>query len=239
MSKYLFYKSQSEIGVDEAGRGPLIGRVYTAAVYWDYDVIIPNDIIINDSKKLTGHNIKKSAAFIKKHAKSYSINYSTEDEIDQLNILQATMKSMHESIKGCMTIKKICHKYDKETKKIKTSTTANQLKNDDITLLIDGTYFKKYPDINHICFKGGDSLYLSIACASILAKNARDEYIAELCDSYLLLDEYYGTRSNKGYGAKKHMDAIITYGISKFHRKSFAPCKAQLKRDILYDGIIT
>ena len=97
-------------------------------------------------------------------------------------------------------------------------------------LLVDGHYFQAYVDedgmnIPHTCVEGGDNEYISIAAASILAKVEHDKYIEEMCDKYENLDEFYGLRSNKGYGTKKHMEGIKKYGISEWHRKSFRPCQ--------------
>jgi ribonuclease HII len=211
----LSYKTSDiiEIGVDEAGRGPLFGRVYTAAVNWDNSVVIPNDIKICDSKKLKKKDIDKSYDFIIKNAKNYSITYSTEQEIDELNILQATMKSMHKSI----------------TNVINNIKGDNILKDKELLLLIDGTYFNKYKlndkIINNLCIKGGDNKYISIACASILAKYTRDKYIEDLCTIHPELEVKYKILSNKGYGTAYHMNGIKTHGITEFHRKSYKPCQ--------------
>ena len=196
-----------EIGVDEAGRGPLFGRVYTSAVIWNNEIIIPDNIKINDSKKLKHVDIVNSAKFIMNNALCYSIDYSDENEIDKINILQATMNSMHKSINNIIN-------------------NINNIKEDnkEFLILVDGTYFNKYKDINHKCIKGGDGKYLSIACASILAKYSRDLYIEELCNENPDLNEKYKINSNKGYGTKAHMDGIKKYGITKYHRKSYKPC---------------
>ena len=198
-----------EIGVDEAGRGPLFGRVYTAAV------ILPKDDSFDhskmkDSKRFTSKKkINEVAEYIKQHAIAYAITYSTEKQIDDTNILKATMDSMHRSI--------------------------NQILKDEANthLLIDGNYFKPiyYDDsetmthVEYSCIEKGDNTYSAIAAASILAKTERDKYIEELCEQHPELKERYGIHTNMGYGAKKHMDGIKEFGATEWHRLSFAPFK--------------
>ena len=197
-------KDCMEAGVDEAGRGPLFGRVYTAAVILD-DTF--DHSRVKDSKKFTSKKkIKEASDYIKEHAISWSITYADEKVIDEINILKATMKSMHESIMSL-------HKKPEH-------------------LLIDGNYFKpivqvideKLVHMPYTCVEKGDNTYTSIAAASILAKVARDEYILDLCEKHPELKEY-GIDKNKGYGAKIHMEAIKKYGITEWHRKSYKPCK--------------
>ena len=200
-----------EIGIDEAGRGPMFGRVYTASV------LLPNESTFDhsrmkDSKKFTSKKkIKECSDYIKQHALAYSITYQEPDVIDKINIREATLLSMHNAITN--VIKHI------ESKK-------------DILLLVDGNDFKpymyydnSYNNINHITIKGGDNLYTSIAAASILAKVERDEYIEKLCEGNELLNQYYGISTNKGYGTAIHMEGITKYGITNLHRKSYGICK--------------
>jgi ribonuclease HII len=212
---YLENPNVSEIGVDEVGRGPLLGRVYTAAV------ILPKDDSFDhskmkDSKKFhSKQKIQEVAEYIKENAIAWSVSYEDEKTIDEINILQATQKCMHKCI-------------------------AEVLKNGSrkphqIQLLIDGNYFnsyteynhskKKFDALNHVCVEGGDNKYSCIAAASILAKVARDAYIEELCAENPELSERYNIDSNKGYGAKKHLDGIKEHGITKWHRKTFGICK--------------
>jgi ribonuclease HII len=202
-----FMKDCLEAGVDEAGRGPLFGRVYTAAVILDQTF---DHSRVKDSKKFTSKKkIKEASDYIKEHAVSWSITYADEKVIDEINILKATMKSMHESILGL-------HKKPEH-------------------LLIDGNYFKpivqvideKLVHMPYTCVEKGDNTYTSIAAASILAKVARDEYILDLCEKHPELKQY-GIDKNKGYGAKIHMEAIKKYGITEWHRKSYKPCKSVL-----------
>ena len=190
-------KNKYEIGIDEAGRGPMFGRVYTAAV------LLPNEenfdhSRMKDSKKFTSKKkIKECSDYIKENALAYSITYQEPEVIDKLNIREATLLSMHNAITN--VIKHI------ESKK-------------DIVLLVDGNYFKpymyfdiSYNNINHVTIKGGDNLYTPIAAASILAKVARDEYIDKLCEKYNKLNELYGISTNKGYGTSIHMEGITNH----------------------------
>jgi len=209
-----------EIGVDEVGRGPLFGRVYTAAV------ILPKESEdgentfdyskMKDSKKF--HSKKKlieAAEYIKENAIAWSVSYEDEKVIDEINILQATQRSMHTCI----------------TQLIKQQAQEYQ----HVKLLIDGNYFKPLvlynptkqmlEPIDFVCVEGGDNKYSAIAAASILAKVARDTYIEELCVEHPTLSEHYNIDSNKGYGAKKHIEGIKEHGITPWHRKSFGICK--------------
>jgi ribonuclease HII len=199
-----------DIGVDEAGRGPLLGRVYSAAV------ILPKENfkheLMKDSKLIKSEKkMNEIAKYIMENAKAWQVAYCTEEEIDTLNILQATQKCMKMCIEEVLISPKI---------------------KENVILLIDGNYFKhdnlilKYKNLKEIhCIKGGDNSYTCIAAASILAKCARDNYIKHLCQEYPELDEKYNISKNKGYGAKKHMDGIKEFGITRWHRKSFKPCK--------------
>ena len=214
-----------EIGVDEAGRGPLFGRVYTAAV------ILPKDegfdfSKVKDSKKFhSKKKIKEVAEYIKEHALSWYVTYEDETVIDNINILQATQQSMHQSIEKTRNkYNTICQKNNK-----------TETKDYHYSLLIDGNYFNpittfnkktnKIESVPYTLVKGGDNIYASIAAASILAKVERDNYIEKLCQENPVLIEHYGIDSNKGYGAKKHIEGIKEHGITIWHRRSFAPCK--------------
>jgi ribonuclease HII len=208
-----------EIGVDEVGRGPLFGRVYTAAV------ILPKDDSFDfskmkDSKKFhSKKKIEDVANYIKENAVAWHVSYEDEQTIDEMNILQATQKSMHHSIQ-------------KVIEKIKNQ---NENTNIHFQLLIDGNYFNPYTILNkeknkmevlpYVTIEGGDNKYAAISAASILAKVERDKYIHELCIQYPELIDHYSIDSNKGYGAKKHLEGIKTHGITIWHRRSFAPCK--------------
>jgi ribonuclease HII len=215
-----------EIGVDEVGRGPLFGRVYCGAV------ILPKDgnfdyELMKDSKKFTSKNkIIKVAQYIKDNAISWSVMYQDENSIDENNIRQATFMAMHNAIK------KIIDSYDSNN----TNNTNNI--NSKYYLLVDGNDFKPYLYMNknssmieqipHINIEGGDNKYCAIAAASILAKVERDKYILDLCEEYPKLSEYYALEKNMGYGTKLHMEGLIKYGISPWHRKSYGPCKERI-----------
>jgi ribonuclease HII len=214
-----------EVGVDEAGRGPLFGRVYTGAV-----ILPPPESassassagfdfsLLKDSKKFSSDKkIREVSDYIKKHAVAWAISYEEADVIDTINIRRATLQCMRNSIKTV----------------IKKHTAAPIT--DDYLLLIDGNDFIPMGNYNqekceidtytHVCVEGGDNTYACIAAASILAKVARDDYIEQLCDQHPVLDEMYSLRGNKGYGAKKHLDGIREHGITQWHRRSYGICK--------------
>ena len=214
-----------EIGVDEVGRGPLFGRVYTAAV------ILPKDgsfdcSMVKDSKKFhSKKKIEEAAKYVKENALAWYISFEDEKTIDEINILQATQTSMHSSI---LEVRKQYNKNIKEEGK-------EEGKDYSYSLLIDGNYFNPITYVNkktnkievipYTTIEGGDNKYASIAAASILAKVERDRYIDELCEQNPTLSEYYGIDSNKGYGSKRHMDGIKEHGITIWHRRTFGICK--------------
>ena len=224
LKKYMHEQGTIEIGADEAGRGPMLGRVYSGAV------VLPKDdsfdhFKMKDSKKFTSKNSKKIqevAEYIKENAIAWAVEYEDEKVIDEINILQATQSAMHKAIKS--VIKQLTEKTD-----VLDPNFNNLL------LLIDGNYFKqltilnkgktKLVTVNYETVEGGDNKFTAIAAASILAKVERDKYIDELCKENPELIERYGIDSNKGYGSKKHMDGIKTYGITKWHRRTFGICK--------------
>ena len=246
-----------EIGVDEAGRGPMLGRVYTAAV------ILPlafDHSLMKDSKKF--HSVKKinaAAAYIKAHALHWRIEYADEQTIDQVNIRQATFQAMHRAIRGVMqeakgTPEAKCkgtpeakgkgtpeakgtqEAKGKGTPEAKgTQEAAGASASPMFHLLIDGCDFKpltqvdlqenKVREVPHTCIEGGDNLFSAIAAASILAKVARDAYVADLCVAEPSLIERYDLLQNKGYGTKKHLAGIRAHGLSPYHRKTFGVCK--------------
>lgn len=183
-----------ECGIDEAGRGPLLGNVYAAAVILDPMIEIPIDLII-DSKKLSKKKRKLAFEWIKNNIKNYGIGYATNQEIDDINILEATKLAMERAI--------------------------NNLPIKPTHYIIDGTgWEKKFKDINVKSIVKGDSLYYSISAASILAKEYHDQHIGELCSQNKELDKY-DLLNNMGYGTKKHIDAIKINGYTNFHRRSF------------------
>ncbi len=202
----LKYKNNiNEIGLDEAGRGPLIGRVYAGAVIWDQEKECD---IIKDSKKLTPKKRAMALDWIKNNIKYWGVGYADEIEIDKINILNATKLAMDRAIDNLKTTKGY-----KCTEKI-------------THLLIDGTGWEnKFKNYNVESIVKGDSLYYSIAAASIIAKEHHDMHIRELISIDPSLDEKYSLSSNMGYPTAKHFDGIKKYGCSEYHRKSFKGVK--------------
>lgn len=200
MELFYFNKTDSndiiECGIDEAGRGPLIGNVYAAAVIWPHN-LKPDEKLIKDSKKLSPKKRKEALEWIKKNITHYSIGFATNQEIDDINILEATKLAMERAI--------------------------NNLQIKPTHYIIDGTgWEKKFTNLENIkSIVKGDDHYYSIAAASILAKEYHDEHIMELCKLNTELNEKYQLESNMGYASKKHIEGIKTYGQSEYHRKSF------------------
>lgn len=197
-----FQKDTLEVGIDEVGRGSLFGRVYVASV------ILPNNLndeysnMIRDSKRLSAKNRKILRKYIEEVAIDYSVGFEENTIIDQKNILRCTLDLM--------------------------SKVVTKLNVEPELILVDGNRFYPYTSpsgkiIPHICIIGGDDKYMSIAAASILAKEYRDEYLIDLCKQSPSLLKY-GIDRNKGYGTKEHMDALKLHGITKYHRKSYKPC---------------
>jgi ribonuclease HII len=203
-----------EIGVDEAGRGPMFGRVYAGAVILPKSLEAFQHALMKDSKKFHSEKkIREVAAYIKANALAWAVGWADEGEIDALNIRRATHKAMHQAIEEVI---------------------AKQENKKNILLLVDGNDFTPFingeqqvqaQQVQHVCIEGGDNAYSCIAAASILAKVARDDYIAELCAAEPDLITRYDLLKNKGYGTKKHMDGIKKYGITQWHRKTFGICR--------------
>lgn len=190
-----------EAGVDESGRGPLFGRVYAGCVLFLDDVAsLPGADSIQDSKIICKSKkaTQRALDFIKQHALTTSVAFAEVDEIDQFNIHNATYRAMARAIADL-------------------AITPDHI-------LVDGPY---YPASSHrvTTVVDGDQKFMSIAAASILAKVARDAYVASLCDQHPNLDAWYDIRRNKGYGTKAHMNGIAQHGITQWHRRSFHPCK--------------
>lgn len=184
-----------EAGCDEAGRGCLAGAVYAAAV------VLPPDFrneLLNDSKKLTEKQRYALRPLIEEAALAWAVGIVTPQEIDRINILNASFLAMHRAIE--------------------------QLRVTPQHLLIDGNRFKPYPGIAHTCVVKGDGKYEAIAAASILAKTYRDDYMNELHEKYPM----YDWKSNKGYPTKAHRAAIAQYEPSPYHRLSFQLLERQL-----------
>ena len=193
-----FYTDLIEAGCDEAGRGCLAGSVYAAAVILPSDYDSPE---FNDSKKLTEKKRYLLREQVQRDAVAWAIGVVTPDEIDKINILNASFLAMHRAL--------------------------DQLKVRPEAVIVDGNRFKPYHDLPYTTIIKGDGRYQAIAAASILAKTYRDDYMAELAIQY----PQYDWQSNKGYPTKKHREAIKNYGITPFHRRSYNLLGSELKLD--------
>ena len=193
-----YYQGMREAGCDEAGRGCLAGSVYAAAV------ILPEDYrneLLNDSKQLSEKRRYLLRDIIQRDAVAWAVGIVTPEEIDRINILNASILAMHRAL--------------------------DQLSVRPEAIIVDGNRFKPYREpltvnrapvtIPHTTIVKGDGKYLSIAAASILAKTYRDDYMNRLAEEY----PQYDWLSNKGYPTRKHRDAIRQYGITPYHRKSY------------------
>jgi ribonuclease HII len=183
-----FQEQLIEAGCDEAGRGCYAGPVFAAAVILPKDFYHP---MLNDSKQVPPEERAELKVFIKAHAIAYAVAMVDNDEIDQINILRASIKAMHLAL--------------------------DKLRKRPALLLIDGNRFYPYRNLRHECVIKGDGIYSSIAAASILAKTHRDAYMRQLHKEF----PHYNWKSNKGYGTLEHRKALDTHGICKYHRKSF------------------
>ncbi|MBF1596066.1 ribonuclease HII [Prevotella sp.] len=188
MLKSHYYEGLIEAGCDEAGRGCLAGSVYAAAV------ILPPDYqneLLNDSKKLTAKKRYALREEIERDAIAWAVGIVTPEEIDKINILNASFLAMHRAL--------------------------DQLQVRPEAVIVDGNRFKPYQDLPSTTIVKGDGKYLSIAAASILAKTYRDDYMLSLAEEY----PQYDWQSNMGYPTKKHRQAILEHGITPYHRKSY------------------
>lgn len=195
MLKPYFQKNTIEAGCDEAGRGCLAGPVYAAAV------ILPPDYkneMLNDSKQLSEKKRDELRAEIERDAISFCVASMDNNEIDQINILKASILSMHKAVTGLKVTPQL--------------------------LLIDGNKFIPYGNIQHKCIVKGDATYMSIAAASILAKTYRDEFMYSIAKEF---PEYHWEQ-NKGYPTKAHRKAIEEHGVSKYHRLTYKLTDTQL-----------
>ena len=198
-----YYQGKIEAGCDEAGRGCLAGSVYAAAVIFPEDY---QNEELNDSKQLTDRKRHELRAIIERDAIAWAVGIVTPEEIDKINILNASFLAMHRAL--------------------------DQLKVRPEAIIVDGNRFRPYVDrsrtavdavqnapspLPHTCIVKGDGKYLSIAAASILAKTYRDDYMDELAEQY----PQYDWKSNKGYPPRKHRDAIRHYGVTPYHRMSY------------------
>jgi len=186
--KSYYQEGQLEAGCDEAGRGCYAGPVFAAAVILPPGFFHP---LLNDSKQVKEADRNELRAYIESEALAFRVARVDHDEIDRINILKASFKAMHLAL--------------------------DELGQKPGLLLIDGNRFTRYKRIPHRCIVKGDSLYASIAAASILAKTWRDEYMRGLHAEF----PHYRWDSNKGYGTREHRDAIEKFGLCKYHRRSF------------------
>lgn len=188
-----------EAGCDEAGRGCLAGPVVASAVILPADFSHP---LLNDSKKLSETQRDKLRPLIEKEAIAWAVSFVDHAEIDQINILQASILAMHRAL--------------------------DQLETRPESLLIDGNKFKPYRELPHHCMIKGDGRFLSIAAASVLAKTHRDAFMKELSSEF----PAYGWHRNKGYPTADHRQAIASHGATPYHRQSFRLLPEQLTLDL-------
>lgn len=203
--KYFFKKGIVEAGCDEAGRGCLAGPVCAAAV------ILPPRFrhpLLNDSKQLTEEERDKLRPIIEKKSLAWAVAMVDHEEIDKINILQASFKAMH------MAIDKLAMRPE--------------------LLLIDGNRFAPYFGIVHQCVIQGDALYAPIAAASILAKTHRDEYMKSLHEDF----PHYNWKQNKGYGTPHHRRQMSIHGFSPFHRLTFKVDLSNFEEEVAEEGIM-
>lgn len=183
-----FYDNVIEAGCDEAGRGCLAGSVYAAAVIFPKDY---ENALLNDSKQLSAKKRYMLREIVERDALAWAVGIVTPEEIDKINILNASILAMHRAL--------------------------DLLKVRPEAVIVDGNRFKPYQNLPYSTIVKGDGKYLSIAAASILAKTYRDDYMDGIAEKY----PQYDWKSNKGYPTKKHREAIKSFGITPFHRKSF------------------
>ena len=194
-----FQNEHIEAGCDEAGRGCLAGPVFAAAV------ILPENFshpLLNDSKKINEKNRLQLRDMVEREALAFAVASVDHEEIDKINILNASIKAMHHAL--------------------------GQLRIRPGFIIIDGNRFKPFGNLTHQCIVKGDSKYYSIAAASILAKTYRDEYMLNLAVEY----PQYDWKSNKGYPTIKHRNAVIAHGMSPFHRRTFRVSDPQLTLEL-------
>ncbi|PCH53062.1 MAG: ribonuclease HII [Flavobacteriaceae bacterium] len=198
LKKY-YLKKTIEAGTDEAGRGCLCGPVVAAAVILPANFKHP---LLNDSKQLTERQRELLRSIIEENALAFGVSFISENKIDEINILQASILAMHKAIEKLSIIPE--------------------------HIIVDGNKFKPYKNISHTTIVKGDAKFMSIAAASVLAKTYRDDFMRKLDEKF----PHYYWKQNKGYPTKQHRDAIKKYGVTKYHRKTFRLLPEQLKLDL-------
>ncbi|MBT6082407.1 MAG: ribonuclease HII [Polaribacter sp.] len=188
-----------EAGTDEAGRGCLSGPVVAAAVILPINFTHP---FLNDSKQLSEKKRAQLRPFIEENALAFAVSFVWQDEVDKINVLQASITGMHRSIE--------------------------MLQIEPEYIIVDGNKFNSYRDIPHKTIVKGDAKYLSIAAASVLAKTYRDEYMEKIHKEFPM----YNWKKNKGYPTKEHRNGIREFGITKYHRKTFKLLPEQLMLEL-------
>ncbi|CAL2078407.1 ribonuclease HII [Tenacibaculum sp. 190524A02b] len=188
-----------EAGTDEAGRGCLSGPVVAAAV------ILPDNFeheFLNDSKQLSEKKRKELRPYIEENALAYAVSFVHNEEVDDLNVLKASITGMHRSIE--------------------------QLSTEPEFIIVDGNKFNPYKEVPYATIVKGDAKYMSIAAASVLAKTYRDDFMEKIHDKF----PAYNWKKNKGYPTKEHREAIRNFGATEYHRKSFKLLPEQLKLEL-------
>jgi len=188
-----------EAGTDEAGRGCLSGPVVAAAVILPINFTHP---FLNDSKQLSEKKRAQLRPFIEENALAFAVSFVWQDEVDKINVLQASITGMHRSIE--------------------------MLQIEPEYIIVDGNKFNSYRDIPHKTIVKGDAKYLSIAAASVLAKTYRDQYMEKIHKEFPM----YNWKKNKGYPTKEHRNGIREFGITKYHRKTFKLLPEQLMLEL-------
>jgi len=196
-----------EVGLDEAGRGCLFGRLYVGAVIFsnELDNFFDHGSTLNeirDSKLLTKRKRAILYDYIQECALDKTVAYADVDDVDRLNVLQADLMTMHKAL--------------------------DQLIIPVERVLVDGDHWKPYKDTEGYAIVDGDAQYLAIAAAGILAKVSRDRWIESVVAEHPEWDTWYGLSTNMGYGTQKHMDGLKQYGVTSEHRKSFAPVRVAM-----------
>lgn len=199
MLKLNFSGNTLEAGTDEAGRGCLSGPVVAAAVILPKKFTHP---FLNDSKQISEKKREELRPFIEQNAIAFAVSFVWQEEVDKINVLQASITGMHRAIE--------------------------MLKTKPEYIIVDGNKFRDYKDIPHETIVKGDAKYLSIAAASVLAKTYRDEYMAKIHQEFPM----YNWAKNKGYPTKEHRNGIREFGVTKYHRKTFKLLPEQTKLDL-------